>query len=264
VIIVIFFLGDDLMPDMICDRIARMIVSSRDTVVLTGAGISTESGIPDFRSPGTGIWQKVDPMEALSTDILYGDPKRFYDIGFKILSSMKGAKPNKAHILLAAMEREGLISGIITQNIDSLHNEAGSRNIMEVHGHIRAGHCIKCGKTYKFDEIESKVDSGEIPPRCTCGGMLRPDVVMFGDNLPECFNRAWEISGRCELMVVIGSSLQVGPVNQLPGLAQKVVIINYGETAYDNLADVIYREKASAALSKIYDKIQEINKNDGQ
>lgn len=250
------------MYDIKCEKIAQMIQKSNLTVVLTGAGISTESGIPDFRSPNTGLWEKIDPMEALSTDVLYRNPKKFYEQGFKILKDMKGAKPNKAHALLAIMEKEGLISYLITQNIDNLHYDAGSKNIIEVHGNIRTGHCIKCGRQCDFSAIEEKVAKGEIPPKCICGGMIRPDVVLFGDNLPDCFNKALDISKRCDLMIVIGSSLQVAPVNYLPSLAKKLVIINIGETMYDKRADVLYKEKASTALEKIYDCIQEIRNND--
>lgn len=249
------------MSDYACKKIAEMIIESNLTVVLTGAGISTESGIPDFRSPKTGLWEKVDPMEALSTDVLYGNPKKFYSLGFKILTGMKGAKPNKAHLILAQMEKEGLISAIITQNIDNLHHAAGSKNIMEVHGHIRTGHCMKCRKTYEFSVIEDKVANGEIPPICSCGGTIRPDVVFFGDSLPDCFNKAWDISSRCDLMIVIGSSLQVGPVNYLPSMAKKLAIINKETTMYDGRADAVYKESASVALDNIYKMIQEIKAN---
>jgi NAD-dependent deacetylase len=249
------------MVESLYEEIARMIIESRMTVVLTGAGISTESGIPDFRSPGSGLWEKIDPMEALSAHVLYGNPVKFYSVGFKILTSMKNAKPNEAHILLTRMEKENLIHGIITQNIDNLHFQAGSKNILEVHGHIRSGHCVKCGTSHEFSEIEDKVDHGEIPPLCNCGGMIRPDVVLFGDNLPECFNSAWELAKKCDLMIVIGSSLQVSPVSYLPGFARKLVIINSGETPYDDKADVLCRDKASYALSNIYNKIQEIRLN---
>jgi NAD-dependent protein deacetylases, SIR2 family len=248
------------MSDNIFRDIAELILKSNMTVVLTGAGISTESGIPDFRSPDSGLWNRIDPMEALSTEVLYNKPVEFYKTGFKILTSMKGAKPNNAHLTLTKLENEGLIDCIITQNIDNLHYNAGSRNIMEVHGHIRTGHCIKCGRVYGFDEIENKVNSGVIPPLCTCGGMIRPDVVFFGDNLPDCFTKAWEKSSKCDLMIIVGSSLQVGPVNYLPGLAKKLVIINMGNTMYDSKADIVCREKASHALERIYSEIQEIRK----
>lgn len=243
------------------NRIASLIIESPMTLVLTGAGISTESGIPDFRSPGTGLWEKVDPMEALSSDVLYNEPHKFYSMGFKILTSMKDAKPNEAHYKLAQMERQDLIDGIITQNIDNLHYEAGSISVYEVHGTIKTGHCLRCGLRYNLEDIEQKVCRGEVPPLCPCGGIIRTDVVLFGDNLPECFNKAWIKAMKCHLMIVIGSSLQVAPVNYLPGLAKKLVIINSGETTYDNKASVICHEKASIALNKIYNAIQEIRIN---
>lgn len=250
------------MDEHIPEMIAEMMLKSSFTVVLTGAGISTESGIPDFRSPGTGLWEKVDPMEALSADVLYKNPKKFYTTGFKILTGMRNARPNKAHEILAKMEAEGLIKAVITQNIDNLHYEAGSKNIMEVHGHIRTGHCIRCKNIYEFDAIEKKVDGGEIPPVCSCGGMIRPDVVLFGDSLPHCFDEAWKMSEKCQLMIVIGSSLQVAPVNYLPTLAKRLVLVNIGETMFDRKADIVYREKASDALDSIYNKIREIKGND--
>lgn len=241
--------------------IARLMVESRMTVVLTGAGISTESGIPDFRSPKTGLWEKIDPMKALSCDALYNNPKEFFTTGFKILNGMRNSKPNKAHYILSQMEHEGLISAVITQNIDNLHYEAGSKNVLEVHGNTRTCHCIKCKKVYDFSTVSDRVKGGEIPPLCSCKALIRPDVVLFGDSLPQCFDKALDISQKCDLMIVVGSSLQVAPVDYLPGLAKRLVIINIGETLYGKKADVVYNEKASTALENIYNEIQEIMQN---
>lgn len=249
------------MPDDVYKVIGGLMIKSRMTVVLTGAGISTESGIPDFRSPGTGLWSNTDPMEVLSRDVLYKNPVKFYNEGFKLLVAMTRAKPNTAHFILAKMESEKLVHCIITQNIDNLHYQAGSKHIMEVHGHLRTAHCIKCKGIYGFEELLAKVDNGEIPPLCNCGGMLRPDVVLFGDNLPHCINDAWDMAGKCDLMIVIGSSLQVAPVSNLPGLAKRLVIINIGDTSYDEKADILCREKASTALDKIYYSIQKIKES---
>ncbi|MGJ7045086.1 SIR2 family NAD-dependent protein deacylase [Thermoanaerobacterium thermosulfurigenes] len=234
------------------EKVARLIENSKKTVVLTGAGISTESGIPDFRSPGTGLWEKMDPMEALSTRVLYNDPKKFYDNGFKILLSMKDAKPNKAHYILAQLEKDGFISSVITQNIDNLHQKAGSKKVYEVHGQTRTGSCTNCGTVVPIDLLEVKVSNGEIPPKCDkCNGILRPDVVMFGDQMPEDFEKAWHEAENSDLMIVIGSSLTVSPVNFLPGLSKHLVIINKSETPEDRRADAIIRESAGEALSKI-------------
>ena len=243
------------------EEIADMILESKMTVVLTGAGISTESGIPDFRSPNSGLWEKVDPMEALSKEVLYNKPDVFYNVGFKILGSMRGAKPNKAHIILSKMEKEGYIDSIITQNIDNLHYEAGSVDVMEVHGNLKTMHCLKCGAKYDYDVVEEKIMNEGIPPICHCGGVIRTDVVLFGDSLPKCFDRAWRKAQKADLMIVVGSSLQVSPVNYLPSLSKKLIIINYGETAQDSLADILYREKASSALVNIYNKLKEKDDN---
>ena len=230
-------------------RASHMIRKSSKTFVLTGAGISTESGIPDFRSPNTGLWENIDPMEALSTTVLYNYPKKFYSQGYKILLDMTDAKPNRAHYVLAEMERMGFISGIITQNIDNLHQKSGSQYVLEVHGNTREGSCINCGKKVDLDVLTEKVNNNEIPPRCdNCHGILRPDVIMFGDMLPEDFNIALEEVENSDLLIVIGSSLVVAPVNYLPQMAKKLIIINSDSTAMDFCADLIINESASAAL----------------
>lgn len=239
------------------DKAAKLMELSKKTMVLTGAGISTESGIPDFRSPGTGLWEKMDPMEALSTRVLYNEPEKFYRIGFKILMSMQDANPNEAHYILSEMEEKGIISGIITQNIDNLHHKAGSKIVYEVHGQIRSGSCINCGKKVDMRILAEKVNQKQIPPRCdTCNGILRPDVVMFGDPMPHDFEIAWREAESCDLLLVIGSSLTVSPVNYLPGLTKHLIIINKSETPYDVKADVVIRERAGLALRNIWDIIK--------
>lgn len=239
------------------DKLYKMIKTSKSTMVLTGAGMSTESGIPDFRSPKTGLWEKMDPMEALSTEVLYNNPKKFYKVGYKILLSMKDAQPNKGHYALAEMEKMGYIDGIITQNIDNLHHKAGSKYILEVHGQTRTGSCINCGQKVELDVITEKVDKGQIPPLCDlCGGILRPDVVFFGDQLPEDFNIAWEKVKKSDLLIVIGSSLTVVPVNYLPQIAKKVAIINVGKTAYDRYADVVINGKCGLILDELLNMLK--------
>lgn len=233
-------------------KIAGLILGSKKTCVLTGAGISTESGIPDFRSPGSGLWNRYDPMELLSTDALYSNPALFYGEGIKILKPMMDAAPNAAHRILADMETNGYIGCVITQNIDDLHYKAGSKNIYEVHGNLRTGRCLSCGGEVGFASVVEKAASGQIPPRCdSCGGVLRTNVVLFGDRLPPCFSEAYYEARSSDLMIVIGSSLQVAPVNMLPSLCEKVAIINLGETPQDYRAAAIYREKASIALKNI-------------
>lgn len=233
------------------EKAAKMLKESKATVVLTGAGVSTESGIPDFRSPGSGLWEKVDPMEALSTRVLYNNPEKFYNLGFKIITSMKDALPNKVHYRIARLEELGLIELVVTQNIDGLHNKAGSRKVYEVHGTTRTCSCESCGAGYDTAVIEKKVQEGEIPPKCRCKGIIRPDVVLFGDMLPECFYESVKRVEEAELLLVLGSSLSVAPVNELAGLCKKLIIINIGETCYDSKSDLIIRESISEALDKI-------------
>lgn len=239
------------------ERAADLIRNSARVAVLTGAGISTESGIPDFRSPGTGLWEKIDPMEALSTRVLYRNPRKFYQVGFNLLTSMADARPNRAHYVLAEMEKKGLIEVVITQNIDKLHHKAGSKNILEVHGDTRTGYCIECGSEVEIGILANKVDKGQIPPLCDgCGGMLRPSVILFGDMLPPCFNQAWDYASSCDLLVVIGSSLNVGPVNSLAAICNRLMIINLGPTPYDSRAELIIRGKAGETLEQVYKAIE--------
>ena len=235
------------------EKVAQMIKDCKPAVVLTGAGISTDSGIPDFRSPGSGLWEKVDPMEALSAEVLYNDPKKFYSLGFNIITSMKDAAPNKAHYMVAKLEEKGFVDLVVTQNIDGLHHKAGSKNIYEVHGTSRTCSCDSCGEVYDINIIDKRVKAGEIPPKCRCRGTIRPDVVLFGDMLPGCFYDSIQKVQEAELLIVIGSSLSVSPVNYLAEICRRLMIINIGETCYDNKSDLLIRENISLALERIVD-----------
>lgn len=239
-------------------KIAEAILESRKVIVLTGAGISTESGIPDFRSPG-GIWSRFD-AGIMTSDMLYGNPAGFYKkaavmLGF--FEEIRGAKPNRAHRILAEMEREGFISGVITQNIDGLHLKAGSKKVYEVHGNLKEGHCMSCGSVVGFDLLVEKIKNGNIPPRCDmCKGILRPNIVLFGDELPRCFVEATEEVANCDLLLVIGSSLEVAPVNNLPTMVKRYVIINMKRTYLDRGAYIVWNEKAGIALEAIYREVK--------
>ncbi len=236
---------------------AQMINNSSNTWVLTGAGMSTESGIPDFRTPNSGLWEKIDPMEALSRNVLYNNPTKFYKTGYCILTQMSDFQPNEGHVVLAKLEEKGYINGIITQNIDNLHIRAGSKNVLEVHGNTRTGSCTDCNYKVELKYLTKKIQNNEIPPKCEqCGSSLRPDVVLFGDQLPKEFDKAWEIVNECELLIVIGSSLTVSPVNYLPQISPKVIIINLDKTHYDSYADIVIRGKAGTVLNKIFNSIQ--------
>lgn len=239
-------------------KASEMIKKSSKTMVLTGAGISTESGIPDFRSPGTGLWENTDPMEALSTTVLHNDPEKFYSEGYKMLLGMTAAKPNRAHLALAEMEKLGFVKGIITQNIDNLHHKAGSKYVLEVHGNTREGSCMNCGKKVPLDVITQKTVEGQIPPKCnSCQGTLRPDVIMFGDMLPEDFSIASNEASTSDLLIVVGSSLVVSPVNYLPQMAKNLIIINKGRSAMDHYSDILLNGSASDILEAILEELVE-------
>ncbi len=239
-------------------EIAGLIKRSKKVTVLTGAGISTDSGIPDFRSAKEGLWNKFD-SNLLSTDYLYSHPDEFYDMALKIFKALKTGskiKPNKSHYILAKMEQEGLIDSVITQNIDGLHKAAGSKKVLEVHGNLNKAYCTSCKKETNFFRFYRKVLKKEIPPLCPeCKGMLRTSVILFGDALKNDFYQARENAIDSDLMVVIGSSLEVGPVNMLPSMAKSFIIINRENTAFDDEAAAILKKDASNALSLIYESI---------
>ncbi|MBC7216749.1 MAG: NAD-dependent deacetylase [Candidatus Caldatribacterium sp.] len=236
-------------------EVAALLWERKPWLVLTGAGISTESGIPDFRTPQTGLWERYDPIEVLSREALFNRPQVFFGVGFRVLMRFKDACPNRAHEILAEWEKLGIVEAIVTQNIDGLHTEAGSQRVLEIHGHLRSGHCIMCRATFPISVLEEKVARGEIPPRCPCGGMIRPDVVLFGDMLPPSFEEATELAHRLPLLV-IGSSLQVSPANFLPSYAPLLGIINLTPTPFDWKARFVIHERASKALEAIHEVLR--------
>ncbi|MET3617388.1 NAD-dependent deacetylase [Peptoniphilus olsenii] len=237
-------------------KAADIILGSKKVFALTGAGISTDSGIPDFRS-GDGYYTKMDPTLALSKDRLLNQPELFYKEGYMILLDLNNQEPNGGHIALAQLEKMGHLDGIITQNIDNLHAKAGSKNIYEVHGETRGIHCMSCGSEYDFPVMKEKVDKGEIPPLCDkCGGVLRPNVVMFGDMMPDDFSRGAAELENTDTLIVVGSSLTVSPVNFLPNYVDHLIIINNDRTPADNRADVVINDNSTKVLSAIVKEIE--------
>jgi NAD-dependent deacetylase len=215
-----------------------MIRRSRSTVVLTGAGVSVPSGIPDFRSPETGLWANVDPMEVAHIDVFERDPARFWSYYRPRFQSLGDKRPNAAHEALAELERQGLIEGVITQNIDRLHGAAGSRNVVEVHGSIETSSCRRCDASYGLDEMDPLFDAEGVALCVSCGGPVKPDVVLFGEMLPErAIRSAQELAERAELLICAGSSLAVYPVAGLPAVTLerggKLAIVTKGPTPYD-------------------------------
>jgi NAD-dependent deacetylase len=234
-----------------------LVLSSSDAVALTGAGISTESGIPDYRSPDTGLWEKMD-QSVVSLEGFLRKPTQYYSFAIDLYPIRRSAKPNPAHYLLAELEKKRLLKGVITQNIDGLHYDAGSSTVHELHGSLRQAVCLNCSFLYPMDGVMERVISGENPPLCTeCGGVLKPNAVFFGEMLPRIpWERALELTRQTGLFLVFGSSLQVFPANILPDVAlragAKLIIVNLTPTPYDEDAAMVVRHKvgdfASMAL----------------
>ena len=226
------------------ERLAALIAEASSVVALTGAGISVPSGIPDFRSPGTGLWEKVDPMEVAHIDVFRRDPRRFWHFYGDRFASLGSREPNGAHRALVELERMGRLDAVITQNIDMLHRKAGSRELVEVHGSIARAVCLGCGGAAPADEVRERLAcASDGLPRCACGAVLKPDVVLFGEFLPEqAMDRAQELCAGADVLLCVGSSLEVYPVAGLPMLTRDaggaVAIITAGPTPLDGLASV--------------------------
>jgi NAD-dependent protein deacetylase/lipoamidase len=225
------------------ERLAELLGQSRHAVALTGAGVSVPSGIPDFRTPETGLWSKVDPMEVAHIDVFEREPERFWSYYRPRFQSLGDKEPNRAHEVLAELERRGLIEGVVTQNIDRLHRAAGSQNVIEVHGSIETSSCRRCATAFELDEVEGLFDERGVAICSTCGGGVKPDVVLFGELLAEStMARATELAERADLMLCVGSSLAVHPVAGLPqltlGRGGRLAIVTKGETPYDAEAEL--------------------------
>lgn len=225
-------------------RLAELIRGSLSVVALTGAGISVPSGIPDFRSPGTGLWANVDPMEVAHIEVFRRDPKRFWDFYGQRFHTLDDKRPNRAHELLAAWERRGKLDAVITQNIDGLHAAAGQRTIVEVHGSVASSRCPTCGTRFPLHETRLRLDQDpDGIPRCDLGHPLKPGVVLFGEDLPvAALAQARQLARTADLMLCIGTSLEVYPVSELPSITLseggQVAVVTRSETEYDRLAAV--------------------------
>ncbi|MGA2011027.1 MAG: NAD-dependent protein deacylase [Solirubrobacteraceae bacterium] len=225
-------------------RVAELIREAHSVVALTGAGISVPSGIPDFRTPETGLWSDVDPMEVAHIDVFRRDPERFWRFYGDRFQTLEHKRPNRAHAALAQLEHAGLIDAVITQNIDRLHRLAGSRAIVEVHGTIDRSSCPECGQSFPLHEVRERQAADDAGvPRCWCSAALKPDVVLFGEFLaPDALARAQSLAAGADLMLCIGSSLEVYPVAELPAMTLaaggQIAIITHGRTPLDRRAAV--------------------------
>jgi NAD-dependent deacetylase len=236
-------------------ELAALIGERRPCIVLTGAGVSTESGVPDFRSP-TGIWAQFDPLEYGSIQAFHADPEKVWSFYAPRFSMLTEAEPNDAHRALAELELRGYVRALVTQNIDLLHQRAGSADVVEVHGTIRTSSCLGCGATYPLDDVLALLDRASVPHCAACEAVLKPDVVFFGELLPEgAIERAFALSRETELMLVVGSTLEVHPVAGLPletlAAGGAVAIVNRGPTALDSLATLKVDGSAGEILKAV-------------
>jgi NAD-dependent deacetylase len=243
---------------MSVERLAALMDAKRPCVVLTGAGISTESGIPDFRSP-SGVWAQYDPMEYATIDAFLEDPAKVWDFYGKRLVMLDEAQPNEGHRALAELENRGWVSAVVTQNIDRLHERAGSRALVEVHGSIRTSSCLDCGTVVPFAEVVALLP---VPGCPSCGRILKPDVVMFGELLPEgAIGHALHLAATAGLLLVIGSSLEVYPVAGLPletlAGGGSLAIVNRGSTPFDPRAAVTIDGGAGETLRALASALAE-------
>jgi NAD-dependent deacetylase len=225
------------------EELAELIRGSESTVALTGAGVSVPSGIPDFRTPGKGLWERVDPMSVATIDAFHRDTKRFWDFYRPRFHMLTDKQPNPAHEALAELERRGMLEAVITQNIDRLHRKAGSERVIEVHGSIATASCTSCAASYRLEQVESLVDTDGVATCACCAGKVKPDVVLFGELLPQsAIAEAERLCAGADLLLCVGSSLEVYPVAGLPSIAiasgAKLAIVTQGQTPYDSEADV--------------------------
>lgn len=249
--------------DYLADKVAALILEANRVVVFTGAGVSTESGIPDFRSPG-GIWTKFDPDDFTIQKFMSSERTRRMQWQMMAEGSLlKDAAPNQAHHAVAELEKLGKLTCVITQNIDNLHQKAGNSpdKVFELHGNMKFVRCMGCDKRFPIDDILQRLPEEEIPDCHFCHGILKPDAVFFGESLPQkALNDATHHSRNCDLFIVIGSTLVVYPAAYMPMYAvesgAKLVIINLSPTPMDSQATALITSKAGEAMTRIVDGVK--------
>jgi NAD-dependent deacetylase len=230
-------------------ELANLLRHAKCAVALTGAGISVDSGIPSFRG-AQGLWAHYDPMEYAHIEAFVENPAKVWNMLLELDKTISRAQPNPAHLALAALEKQGLLHGIITQNVDNLHQEAGSRRVVEFHGNAKRFRCLKCAREFSRPEL----DLSQLPLHCPCQGLIKPDVVFFGEEIPVAANQAaWDLAERTDLMLVIGTSAAVVPASYLPRTAKQhgaaIVEINLETTDLSRrVTDYFLQGSASQVL----------------
>ena len=243
------------------EKAARLIQGAQVCVALTGAGISTPSGIPDFRSPQSGLWTRVNPFDVASLSTFRVAPDRFYNWVRPLADLVFNADPNPAHLALAQLEKAGFLHAVITQNIDGLHQKAGSEDVIEVHGTLDSLTCVSCYREAGIEEVLEEFLETSQPPRCAyCRNILKPNVILFGEQLPRASWEKAEQAGReCDLMLVAGSSLEVTPVARIPASVVErggsLIIINLYQTYIDNHANVVIQRDLAEVMPLIAQEV---------
>lgn len=239
---------------------AELLSTARRGLALTGAGVSAESGIPTFRGEG-GLWTKFDPVKVASIEYFMADPSAYWKVSKDRGHIALAARPNPGHRALAALETAGHLTAVVTQNTDGLHQESGSRHVIEVHGSGRTVQCLDCGNRESRSEVQARLDV-EMPPRCqVCGGVfLKPTVVLFGEPMPQAaIQEAFALAREADVMLVVGSSLVVYPAAEVPLVAvrsgAKMIVVNAEPTPFDELAEVVVRGKSGEVLPQIVELI---------
>jgi NAD-dependent deacetylase len=246
---------------------SELICASCSTVALTGAGVSTPSGIPDFRSTGSGLWEFYNPMEVATLNAFRYNPEKFFDWARPLTSTILNAEPNQAHFALAKLEKAGYLKGIVTQNIDNLHFRAGSKRVLEIHGHLRNATCINCFQKEEITgQIEEYVEKKIIPHCESCGGILKPDIVLFGEQLPfDVVKEVRDWMQSSDLILVLGSSLEVVPVAYYPvdalNAGARLIIINHEPTYLDGRAEIVFHSDVADVLPKITAEVLDERRN---
>lgn len=244
------------------NQVAALLAQARHAVAFTGAGISTASGIPDFRSPDCGLWNNVDPLKVASIYGFRQNPQAFFDWIRPLARLTLNASPNPAHYALAEWEAKGQLKAVITQNIDMLHTRAGSKTVYELHGHLREATCIHCFSVYPAAPLVDRFIDDGLVPRCPkCGSVIKPNLILFGEQLPmRELMAAKEAARKSDLVLIIGSSLEVYPASDIPMLAlrngAKIVIINLGATHFDSSAHLVIQADAAVALPQIVQRME--------
>jgi NAD-dependent deacetylase len=245
------------MPDQEALKNARKLIQNSSKITaMTGAGISVDSGIPDFRSEG-GLWERFDPHEYATIESFMQNPTKFWTMGREIAETILEADPNSAHHGLAKLEKDGKLIGIITLNIDNLHQAAGSSKVIELHGNYLRAYCIECNEEYVGDTVHQSVANGEVPPRCEkCNGVLKSEAILFGEPLPEdAMEKAIELCRETDLMLVIGTSLTIYPAAYLPQIAKnagaKIILVNLEGSNRDSVADIVLKGRATEVIPEI-------------